>query len=354
INAAPAGTHSSALVGIPGRPPRPGSWPAGCTFAARCAAATDACRAELPPLVDLDGERRVRCIHPIAEPRVAPTRTPIARPEEAVGSSIVVNGLRASYGKTTVLHDVSLEARAGRCTAIVGESGSGKTTLAQCLVGLNQRWSGEALLDEVPLAPAARRRTLDQRRRLQYIFQNPYGSLNPRQSVAENLEEALAHFEPRLDAGARRDRIDKVLEQVALSAEYADRMPDQLSGGERQRVAIGRALIVDPTVLVCDEVTSALDVSVQALIVEQLRELQRSTGLTMLFITHNLGVVQSIAQDVIVLRRGRVVEQGRVVDVLSTPQHPYTQQLLRDLPVMEAAASGPVDASGPSPVLPTF
>ena len=180
------------------------------------------------------------------------------------------------------------------------------------------------------------KRRPEDRRALQYVFQNPYASLNPRLSIGENVEEPLRFFE-RSSRKDRRQKVLDALDQVSLGADFADRMPDQLSGGERQRAAVARALIVDPQLLICDEVTSALDVSVQALLVEQLRELQNQRGLTMLFITHNLAVVRSIAQDVIVLQAGRIVEAGTVEQVLSAPQHPYTQQLLADLPRIETA-----------------
>ena len=171
---------------------------------------------------------------------------------------------------------------------------------------------------------------------MQYVFQNPHASLNPRLTVSENVEEPLRFF----DGARRRERRVKALEaleQVALGGAFADRMPGQLSGGERQRVAVARALTVDPEVLICDEITSALDVSVQALLIEQLRELQHQRGLTMIFITHNLGVVRSIAQDVLVLEHGRIAESGPVETVLSTPQHAYTKQLMADLPRFDAA-----------------
>jgi peptide/nickel transport system ATP-binding protein len=214
---------------------------------------------------------------------------------------------------------------------VVGESGSGKTTLARCLVGLHSNWNGDVSFDGEGLDPKAARRRPEDRRRIQYIFQNPHASLNPRLSVGENVEEPLRFFE-RLPRQERRRKVREALELVALGADFADRMPEQLSGGERQRVAIARALIVDPVLLICDEITSALDVSVQALLVEQLRDLQHERGLTMVFITHNLSVVRSIAQDVMVLEHGNVVETGTVEQMLASPQHPYTKQLLADLP----------------------
>jgi peptide/nickel transport system ATP-binding protein len=236
-----------------------------------------------------------------------------------------------------VLHDVRFTVQPGSCLGVVGESGSGKTTLARCLIGLHAAWQGPVTFDGQPLDPQVHRRRPEERRRIQYIFQNPHASLNPRLSVGENVEEPLRYFD-HLSRAQRRRKVGEVLEQVALGADLAGRMPEQLSGGERQRVAVARALIVDPELLICDEITSALDVSVQALVIEQLRELQHERGLAMVFITHNVAVVRSIAQDILVLEQGRVVEAGPVEQVLTHPEHAYTQQLLADLPRFADAA----------------
>jgi peptide/nickel transport system ATP-binding protein len=281
----------------------------------------------------LDEERAVRCIHPLAddaEQPLAAGRVRARRSQELV--VLRVEGLVAEYLRGDVLHGVDFDLERGSCTAIVGESGAGKTTLARCLVGLHTRWHGSISLDGVELRSDPRQRTDEQRRRVQYVFQNPYGSLNPTLTVAENIEEPLRHFERRLSAAQRRHRALEILSTVALNEEFANRLPGALSGGERQRVAIGRALVVNPDVLVCDEITSALDVSVQAVLVEQLRELQGERDLSMVFITHNIALVRSIAQNVVVLENGVVVEDGPVDHVLDDPRHPYTQQLLRDLP----------------------
>jgi peptide/nickel transport system ATP-binding protein len=331
LRAAPTPDRSSALVGIEGRPPRPGRWPAGCVFADRCDYATAECRAAQPPLAPIAADHVLRCIHPVGDTGRLPIADLLAATPARATGALRVQGLQASYGAVPILHDVGFSVDAGRCLAIVGESGSGKTTLARCLVGLHARWNGDVTFEGDRLDPQVRRRRPEDRRRIQYVFQNPYGSLDPRQSVGENVEEPLRFF-GRPSRIERRAKALAALDQVALGADFADRMPDQLSGGERQRVAVARALVVDPELLICDEITSALDVSVQALLVEQLRELQHQRGLTMLFITHNLAVVRSIAQDVIVLQEGRVVEAGPAERVLTAPEHPYTNQLLADLP----------------------
>jgi peptide/nickel transport system ATP-binding protein len=337
IKAAPSARQSSILVGIEGRPPRPGNWPPGCSYAARCASAADDCRRALPALEPASSGQLVRCFHPLPELAASAAKRGVPAVTTHPGQSLSVRDLSASYGTTEVLHGISFEVPPGSCTAIVGESGSGKTTLARCVVGMHRSWQGEVTYGGATLDRRPERRTKDQRRIIQYIFQNPYNSLNPRMSVGDNMEEPLRYFTSSTRQ-ERRAQVIRVLDAVALSAEFIDRMPDELSGGERQRVAVGRALTVDPELLVCDEITSALDVSVQALLVEQLRHLQHDRSLSMLFITHNLAVVRSIAQDVIVISKGHVVERGPVDLVLDHPQHDYTRQLLADLPHLEEAA----------------
>ena len=334
LKAAPSPNRSTVLVGIEGHPPRPGSWPVGCSFAERCPAVAEDCKAALPELLSMGANHRARCIHPVpvtADPGAGPA--PVPQVGGRGGAALALSGVSAHYGRVQVLFDINLTVPAGTCTAIVGESGSGKTTLGRCLIGLHSNWAGDASFDGEKLAPGAGKRTREQRRRLQFVFQNPFSSLNPRMSVGDNIEEPLRFF-TKLSAADRRRKVVATLETVALSRNFFNRMPDQLSGGERQRVAVGRALTVGPDLLVCDEVTSALDVSVQALLVEQLRELQIEQGLSMVFITHNLAVVRSIAQHVIVLEAGRIVESGSVEDVLDRPQKAYTRQLLADLPKM--------------------
>jgi peptide/nickel transport system ATP-binding protein len=331
LRAVPSPDRSELLTGIEGHPPAPGRWPPGCSFADRCDFAQDDCRLTLPSLVGSGSGRKLRCFHPVAPEGSVTKGGNVRTLKAAEGRGLEIRGLVARYGSLEVLHEVDVNVDMGSCVAIVGESGSGKTTLARCLAGLHSNWSGVVSFEGNALANEPRHRSLDERKRVQYVFQNPYASLNPRMSVGENVEEPLRYFE-RLGWKDRRTRVADVLEVVALGRAFADRMPGQLSGGERQRAAVARALVVDPDLLVCDEVTSALDVSVQALLVEQLRDLQRRRGLTMVFITHNLAVVRSIAQTVVVLERGTVVEEGPVGGVLEAPSHPYTRELLDDLP----------------------
>jgi peptide/nickel transport system ATP-binding protein len=341
IAAAPSAVRATTLEGIEGRPPRPGAWPIGCSFADRCLHVRPDCHRTLPELFSVGAEQQARCFHPVDKGTFKIADRPAAPQVPASAVALEVAGLFAHYGAREVLHGVDIDLHAGRCTAVVGESGSGKTTLARCLVGLHSRWQGSVTFGDVPIGPRPQDRSTELRRQIQYVFQNPYASLNPRMTVAQNIEEPLRHF-TSLKRRDRRERVESVLAEVALSTAYADRMPDQLSGGERQRVAVGRALTVEPQILVCDEITSALDVSVQALLVEQLRRLQHERGLSLLFITHNLAVVRSLAQDVVVLEGGRVVEHGPVESVLTDPSHSYTQKLLADLPDLgrtEAVAS---------------
>jgi peptide/nickel transport system ATP-binding protein len=296
----------------------------------------------MPPLLPVGPGHAVRCIRAELVLSEAQSRVgdPIDMPaaDEAELPALRLENVAASYGQVEVLHSVSLSLASHECLALVGESGSGKTTVARAIAGLHRNWTGTIALGGAELQRAARQRSNEARRRIAYIFQNPYGSLNPRHTIGQIIEQPLKIFGTASGREADR-RIAEMLEQVSLSAAYAGRYPDQLSGGERQRVAIARALVCDPTVLICDEVTSALDVSVQAAIVELLGNLQRDLGLSMLFITHNLPLVRSIAQRVAVLSQGNIVELGDTGQVLTDPQQPYTRQLLADTPSLETAAS---------------
>jgi peptide/nickel transport system ATP-binding protein len=230
------------------------------------------------------------------------------------------------------LHDISATLSEHRCLSLVGESGSGKTTLARCIAGLHPfRMDGRIAFRGHDLARDSRGRPREQRQAIQYIFQSPYSSLNPRKTIRQIVAQPLKVFF-KLDKDEMEAREIKALEAVALDGSLLSRYPDQLSGGERQRVAIARALAAEPSVLICDEVTSWLDVSVQAAIIELLAQLQEQTGVSMLFVTHNLALIRAISQEVAVMNDGRIVEYGAVDAVLDDPQADYTRKLLADTP----------------------
>jgi peptide/nickel transport system ATP-binding protein len=338
IGAIPRLTGGRSLLGIPGHAASPGNRPPGCSFAPRCSMRIEQCEQEIPALRPVSADHLVRCIR--AEEVLTQEQRrigdPIDMPAAEDLAALRLDSVVASYGRLEVVHSVSLSLAAHECLALVGESGSGKTTIARAIAGLHRNWTGKITLGDVPLQASARRRDADSRRRIQYIFQNPYGSLNPRRTVGDIIEQPLRLFGTASGRDASR-RVGEMLERVSLTASYAARYPDQLSGGERQRVAIARALVCDPAVLICDEVTSALDVSVQAAIVELLGNLQRDLGLSMLFITHNLPLVRSIAQRVAVLHEGVIAEIGDAAQVLGTPGQPYTRQLIADTPSLEVA-----------------
>ncbi len=320
------------MVGIPGNAPSPLARPSGCAFAPRCPLADDGCTVAPPGATEVAPRHSVRCFKadqtmppvPVQPQRSRPSRDPADR------AVVEIRGLKAGYGANTVLQDIDLSVYAGDCVALLGESGSGKTTLSRCIAGLHHNFTGELTLDGVPLATSSFRRSREQRRRVQYIFQNPYESLNPRRTVEELILQPLIAVRGRVRNA--REIVASALERVSLRPDHAHRYPDQLSGGERQRVAIARALATEPDVLVCDEITSALDVSVQSSLVDLLRGLQADMGLTLLFITHNIALVRNIAQQVAVLEHGRIVEFGNVADVFDKPQHAYTRSLMAATP----------------------
>jgi peptide/nickel transport system ATP-binding protein len=338
VEAIPEVSGRHALEGIAGTAPRPGTRPTGCFFAPRCSFAEDRCVVEFPPVTRVDKSHEVRCYRweevlsaAARERRPAPERP---RPES--DTLVHVGGLDAFHGTRQVLFGVDLTVNPRQCVALVGESGSGKTTLARCIAGLHRNFKGELALRGRPLAAGARGRDRETRRQLQYVFQSPYNSLNPRKTIGQIVGQPLRLFFD-LGQAEMQDRVASTLERVRLSPSVVPRYPHELSGGERQRVAIARALAAEPTVLVCDEVTSALDVSVQAAIIDLIAELQREMKLGLLFVTHNLALIRTIADEVAVMSAGRIVELGKVDDVLDAPQDPYTQALLADTPSMETA-----------------
>jgi peptide/nickel transport system ATP-binding protein len=318
-----------------------------CAFAPRCKWCQPRCEAAAPPLAAVSPTRSTACIRQ-AEIGAAMRRAPWDFMADVItiddrphaGDLVRMDGVGKAFGgpgdrrrQVDALKDVTVSIREGESVGLVGESGSGKTTLGRCLLGLEQLTSGHVTIDGIDASdyssmPADDRRKV--RRTVQMVFQDPYSTLNPARTVGATLREALAAGDSSRRGGPVA--IETLLERVGLPPAYAKRKPVALSGGERQRVAIARALAVNPRLIVCDEAVSALDVSVQAQILNLLAELRRQTGTALLFITHDLAVVRQIADRLVVLRHGEVVETGPCDEVLDHPRHSYTRSLIESVP----------------------
>lgn len=242
-----------------------------------------------------------------------------------------IKNLSIHYGRRIVVSDVSLSLAPGKTVGLVGESGSGKSSIAKAIVGLAPVSSGDIRVNSVS-AVGLRRSAENARRRVQLVFQDPFSALDPRMSIGESIAEATRATGRRWTRSARRDRVRELLSQVALDQDRADELPGAFSGGQRQRITIARALAGEPDVIVADEVTSALDVSVQGTVLNLLRDLQQQLGLSMVFISHNLAVVRYISDEIYVMRDGHIVEYGETDALMGDPKHPYTRRLLNAVP----------------------
>ncbi|MGC0270532.1 ABC transporter ATP-binding protein [Glutamicibacter soli] len=257
-----------------------------------------------------------------------------AEPLLSVSNLTKVFDIRKGFGKKekfTAVDNVSFEIPKGTTTAVVGESGSGKSTIAQMVLNLLDSTSGEITFDGQQIGNLSEKQLFKYRRRVQPIFQDPYGSLDPMYSIYRTIEEPL-RIHGIGNSASRQKKVKELLDQVSMPAATMHRFPNELSGGQRQRIAIARALALQPEMIVCDEAVSALDVLVQAQVLELLDELQRDMGLTYLFITHDLAVVRQIADNVCVMERGKIVEQGSVDDIFDAPKSDYTRNLLAAIP----------------------
>jgi dipeptide transport system ATP-binding protein len=287
-------------------------------------------------------------------PRMADTTTPVLMAENLTRHYRVSRGWLRGHAMVRALNGVSLTLHAGKTLAVVGESGSGKSTLARLLCLIDPPTSGSLALDGIDPTQAKGDTLKSLRSKIQMVFQNPYASLNPRQRVATMLEEPLK-LNTALDRTARQQRVAAMLERVGLRPEHAQRYPHMFSGGQRQRIAIARAMILNPSVVVADEPVSALDVSIQAQVLNLFMDLQAEFGTSYVFISHNLAVVEHIADEVLVMYLGAAVEQGDKRAIFARPLHPYTRALMQATPTMhgdDGAAKLDISGDLPSPLAP--
>jgi peptide/nickel transport system ATP-binding protein len=252
-------------------------------------------------------------------------------------------GLWCRYGSEEAVRGIDIALAEGEALGVIGESGSGKSTLLRALVGLHAPAAGVVRYRGAELDARVARRSRETRRAIQLVFQNPESSLNPRHTVGEIVGRPVSLFRNDVPRDARRGVVDDLLETMKLPRSVYSRYPRELSGGQKQRVALARAFAAAPSVLLCDEVTSALDVSVQAAILELISELASTSGTAIVFVSHDLGVVRAVTSRAVVIRRGEICEQGMTGHLLSAPSHTYTQELIAAIPELApegAAASG--------------
>ncbi len=336
LDAIPHLSQARALTGIPGTTPGPGRRPSGCRFHDRCEYVQDRCRETEPADVQVGPDHTAKCLRvgEIGDWDINRGNTTDTDPNTDRDIILSINDLKVFYGRKEVVHGVSFDVAKAEVVALVGESGSGKTTISRCVGGLHNQWTGDVTFEGRPLGKGSRSRSAEDRKRIQYIFQNPYLSLNPRLTIQQIVSRPMELF-GLAKGNAARDRVVELLDAVALGPTVLNLQTNRLSGGERQRVAIARALAAEPDLLVCDEITSALDVSVQGSIVALLENLRKTRQISMLFVTHNLALVRSIAARVQVLNAGELVESGFVVEVLDTPKQDYTKRLLSNSPAVD-------------------
>ncbi|PBB94729.1 ABC transporter ATP-binding protein [Mesorhizobium sp. WSM3862] len=336
------------LVAMPGRVPMAHAVAGQCAFADRCDWADERCRAARPGLEQRAPGRFTRCLRqPEIQGELDALRRAALEAAPPISARLAnelplvkVDAITKVFPGNTATHalkGVSFHIAPGESVGLVGESGSGKSTLGRCLVGLETPTTGKIEINGIDAHDFEALKPEDRahlRRTVQMVFQDPYSTLNPRHSIGKTLAESLRAGQ---SSGDMNVKIARLLTEVGLTGDYAKRRPAQLSGGERQRIAIARALAVSPRLLVCDEPVSALDVSVQAQMLNLFKDLKATRGLSFLFITHDLAVVRQIADRIVVLYLGDVVEEGSVDKVLSEPQHPYTKRLVASVPTSRAS-----------------
>ncbi len=337
---------------IPGFIPRPGDWPSGCIFADRCPIVEEACKTTRMPLVEREAGHLTACrrwtemahVDLVFEPRAIGQRpTPPASSSARLeakqvkkyfggGPSWLTRALKHRPTRVRAVDGISIRAQAGSTVGIVGESGCGKTTFARCIVGLEQPTAGEVRLDGEPLGSTWARRPPSVLRQIQIVFQNPDASLNPFHPVGSSVSRPIL-LRSRLPRQEVDRQVRALFRSVRLPEDFISRLPHELSGGEKQRVAIARAFAAGPSVVICDEPVSSLDVSVQASLMNLLAELQRSQHTCYLFISHDLAAVRHLSDRIAVIYLGAIVEMGPAESVFAPPYHPYTEALFSAIPI---------------------
>jgi len=361
LRAVPSARARQTIAGIAGEPPV--SVAADhCAFAPRCPHAQERCRTEHPDSRELRPGRSARCLR-VEELhgalRIVVTHDGYESPAaaaagESTGHFLEVKDISCYYGsrhkRVAAVRDVSFTLGEAEVLGIVGLSGSGKSTLLRSIVGILPDYTGTVSLRGQELARNARKRPRALRRQVQIVFQDPASSLNPRHTVEQIIARAVHLFREDVARGKTSEAVAELLEGVKLSRSFLGRYPSELSGGQQQRVAIARAFAARPSLLLCDEVTSALDVSVAATIIELLRDLTSSSATAVLFVSHDLAVVRTIADRAIVMRDGLICEQGSTEQLFCAPEHPYTVELLSSIPDIADVRAGRTVEAGVAPV----
>ena len=343
-----SGKYQGNLTAIPGFIPRPDALPPGCIFAPRCFLAEEECRLKRPVLEEVKPGHATACIR--HEAVQADHKREEARPEQFPATDDMPLILEAENIKKTfpgrrsltdifrgiradvrAVDDISLRVRGGYTMGIVGESGCGKTSFARCIAGLETANAGEMSIGGKPLPYSVAKRPPQTLKKIQMVFQNPTASLNPHHTIGQSIGRSIVMFK-KLSGKAVDEEVRSLLRAVNLPEDYMYRLPHELSGGEKQRVAIARALAAEPELIICDEPISSLDVSVQASLLNLLAELQRTKGVSYLFISHDLAAIRHISDWISVVYLGKAWEEGSIVDVFAPPYHPYTEALLSAIP----------------------
>ena len=339
LRSSPSHETRGVLPSIPGQPPSLLIEQKACPFVPRCPVAMDICRSEMPPLRQFaDGTQSLCWLEDKAVDTAAalpavpqePTRVPSTDIVVSVSDVRLTYGGRSLFGKSVnleVLKGVSLELPRGTTLGIVGESGCGKSTLARIIAGLLTPTSGNVLIEGQSVVDLDRASWIEMRKRVQMVFQDPFGSLNPRRRVGSIIGDPF-RIQNVAHGAERKNKVRDLMEIVGLNPEHYNRFPSEFSGGQRQRIGIARALALNPSIIIFDEPVSALDVSIQAQILNLIGRLQRELGLSYLFISHDLAVVRHVSSEIIVMKDGQVVERGDTETLYHHPQHPYTRELL--------------------------